>query len=423
VTLQNPYQILAAARLLVYDRAPYFRAGILQLVPRETPGLGTFATTKNWIMLYDPEKAVEYGVEGTAAVIVHELWHLIRDHFDRFSAPLINQDVANIATDLSINPGIRQMGFTLPATAIWPIQVKLADNLTAEQYYEKLMKMDIQYTYHLEDGTQCDEKGKPLKGKGQGQGEGKEIKISGCGSCSGRPIPHEPEDGDQEGRSANEARRTKIIIAKSIKEHRGRGTMPSELERWAESMLKPPRVRWEEKLARACRAAVAYRPGSGHSTYARVSRRQAGLGFGPGCPVLPSFRATTPRVTLLVDTSGSMSQDDLARVMGEAQGIFKACNASLDVMVCDAAVHGSKKVRSIKEACQMLKGGGGSDFRPAFDLLSTKKPRNDIVVAATDGDITVPRHAPPGINVIWLLVGGYKHKPCNWGTFIEIDDV
>ena len=421
----TPHQILAAARLLIFKRAPYFHAGILNLVARETPGLGTFATTKDWIVLWDPEKVAEWGIDGTAAVIVHKLWHLIRDHFGRFSAPLINKDIGNIAGDLSINPGVRDMGFKFPKDGpknkngkkqvggLWPKDFKLDENLTAEQYYEALMKMDVKYAFFDAEG----EDGQKLPG-------GMTVIVEGCGSCSGRKRHDEPAEGDREGRSEGEIQRTKIIIAKAIQGCR-RGSVPSDLSRWSDEALAPPKIRWQDKLARVCRAAIAYRPGSGHSTYTKVARRQAGVGFGPGCPVLPSYRATVPRVTFLVDTSGSMGADSLAKAMSEAQGIFTVCGATLDVVVCDAAVHGAKKVNSIKEACAMLKGGGGSDFNPAFEEISRRRPKSDIVVAATDGDISVPAHKPPGMEVIWLLVqksyGDEFRRPCDWGTAIEVD--
>jgi len=409
----------------------------MNLVPRESPGYGTFATTKNWIMLWDPEKAVEFGIEGTAAVLVHELWHLVRDHFGRFSGPTINADIANIAGDLSINPGVRQMGFKFPKApekkgkktqsceGLWPDDFGLPENLSAEQYYEKLMQMEINYVYVDGCGGNDDdgEEGKGKKGKKSSGGI--TVTVEGCGSCSGRKRKDEPEDGDSEGRTENEIRRTKITIAKQIKQQ-GRGNTPGDLDRWADDILKPPKVRWQEKLARTARAAVSYRPGSGVATYSKVSRRQAGIGFGPGMPVLPSYRSTTPRATLLVDTSGSMSQENLQTIMSEAQGVFNTCGAVLDVVVCDAGVHGSKTVKSIKEACAMLHGGGGSDFRPAFEEISKRRPRTSVIIAATDGDIAVPECEPPGIQVIWLLVknmysSGRFRKPCNWGTTIEVE--
>ncbi len=404
----NPHKILAAARLLIYERAPYFRAGVLQLVPRETPGLGTFVAPKDWILLWDPEQVVEWGVEGTAAAIVHELWHLLRDHFGRFSEPLVDRDLANIAGDLAINPGVAHCGFKLPESALFPSMLKFSDDLTAEGYYEKLQGMvqKGQVSYVYDDG------------KTAGRHNGPIITIHGCGSCSGRPIQGEPQ-ADPEGRSEAESRQTRITIAKAIRQA-GRGTVPADLARWAEEALAPPKVRWEEKLARACRASAAYRPGSGMSTYSRVSRRQAGVGFGAGKPVIPAVRATHPRVTFLVDTSGSMGARDLAAAMAEAQGVFRACGAVMTVIVCDADVHGARTVRSIPEACKMLRGGGGSDFRPAFDLIAGSKPRTGVVVAATDGDITVPAEEPPGTKVIWLLVNG-NHPPAAWGTAIVVE--
>jgi predicted metal-dependent peptidase len=308
------------------------------------------------------------------------------------------------------------MGFKLPTEGCFPQKFGLPDDLTAEQYYEKLLKMDVRYVY-VDACGEAGEEGHKFPDK--------TVIVEGCGSCSGRKRRGEPEDGDADDRSEREIARTRVTIAKAIRNHKGRGTIPGDLVRWSDEALRPPKIRWQDKLARACRGAVAYRPGSGYSTYAKLSRRQAGIGFGSGKPTLPSYRATLPRVTFLVDTSGSMDNDALIRAMSEAQGILTTCGAQLDVVVCDAEVHGAKSVRSIKEACALLKGGGGSDFRPAFDQILRARPKPSIIVAATDGDIAVPVNEPPGVRVIWLLVAkgydGRSRTPCDWGTVIEID--
>lgn len=412
----TPQQILALARIRVGEKAPYFRSGILYLVPRETPELGTFATTKNWILLWDPAYAEKIGVDGVAAVLVHELWHLLRDHFGRFPLAYYDQDVANLSGDLAINPGVIQSGFQLPPGVVYPHDFGLPNDLTAEQYYEKLQKMVKSGSVRIVYVAGKETIGVSKNGKGQIK-----VRIRGCGSCSGRPIVDEPSDEDSEGRTAGEIARAKNSIAEAIRSA-GRGSVPAGFVRWADDLLQPPKIRWQEKLSRVLRASVASnRPGGGMASYAYISRRQAGLGFGPGKPVIPAFRATTPRVTILVDTSGSMSKAQLLRAMSEAEGILRAVGASVDFVVCDAAVHAAKRVRTIAEACSLLRGGGGSNFVPAFSEIERRRPRSHLVVAATDGDITVPEDKPLGMDVIWLLVGSSR-VPCSWGTSIEVDD-
>ncbi len=417
----TPHQILATARLIAQRRAPYFQAGLMHLVPREAPGIGTFASTRDWILLWDPAAAESWGVEGVAAALVHELWHLIRDHHGRFSSPMIRQDVANIAGDLAINPGVRDMGFSMPPVAVWPSQFSYYEGLTAEEYYKKLVADGVAYEY-VGEGGKFDATN--IVGGEAEDGASSAIRVRGCGSCSGRRRRDEPEN-DSEGRSEGEIERAKVTIAKAIQAH-SRGSVPGDLRRWAGDILRPPKIDWRKRLARSCRAAVAYRPGSTHSTYARVSRRQAGLGFGAGHPVIASYRATTPRAVFLIDTSGSMNDEALTAAMSEAHGVLRACDAQIDFAVCDAALHGIKQVKSIREATAMLRGGGGSDFRPAFEEILKLSPKRDIIIAATDGDITVPAHAPPGVQVIWLLIKNkyqsITHPPCAWGTHIEVDE-
>ncbi len=139
-------------------------------------------------------------------------------------------------------------------------------------------------------------------------------------------------------------------VAEDVKEHveKKRGYVPGSLERWANEYLKPPKIDWRTKLARIVRGAVAYKSGAADYTWGKMSRRQAGVGFGVGRPVLPALHSPVPSVCCAVDTSGSMSTEDLTRASSEIQGVLAAVGAAVTVIACDAAVHGVKECRTIK---------------------------------------------------------------------------
>lgn len=402
----SPAQILAAARFLVCERIPYFASGILHMVFREMPGLGNvgtlgFAASKHWVVLWDPASVAKHGVEGTAALLVHELGHLLQDHHGRFAQiPLVDHLLANVAGDLAINPSLRVMKLKPPEGLLYSQPLKLPEGKTAEEYYVLLKKKQKEHGFA--DGFTSPE----------------------CGSCSGgKAVPGEPKDADAENRSEAENRRVTLGIAREIQNQKGRGNIPAGFLRWAEEVLAPPKVNWREELRRVLRGMMAYRPGSNFASYARPSRRQSGIGFGEGRAVLPSFRTTDIRVTVLADTSGSMSKEELAAGMSEVEGIVRVAGHAIDFIVCDAAVHGYKAVRNVHEACSLLRGGGGSDFRPAFEELKTHRPKTHILVAITDGDIAVPETEPAGLPVIWLLTGKRVRPPCLWGKSISLDAV
>src|SRR3990167_6145666 len=71
---------LAAARLRVVIDRPYLASALWSLVPVERPGLGTMAVDKYWRLYYDPKAMERWGLRGTATVLMHEVWHLLREH-------------------------------------------------------------------------------------------------------------------------------------------------------------------------------------------------------------------------------------------------------------------------------------------------------------------------------------------------------
>lgn len=446
-------EVLSTARLAACRLEPYFTTAFMALVPREAPGLGTMAVTKDWTMLYDPEALVQWGVAKTTTVIRHEVRHCIRDHHGRGTL-LGGEEVAdlkNIAADCEINDGAEFSGAEWPGQIVTPRGLGFPDGLLFEDYFDRLRKKQEQQQKQQggkgqpqkQDGEQKQQGsggsgGQPPKGPGQeqqtdGEGGGKEEQpqqkpVPGngwCGSCAGRAVPGEPEDGgdDDEKRSEVEQRRVRKQVAESIQQaaQRGRGTIPGSWLRWADQQLQPPKIPWQQKLAKVVRASVAYRAGAVDRRFTHPSRRQAAIGYGPGRPLLAGLRAPVPRVAVVVDTSGSMGTDEMNAAVGETNGVLKAVGSDIEFCACDAKVHSLATLRSPRDLGKLLKGGGGTDFRPAFDALSKRRLKPEIVVFITDGCGPAPEHAPEWARVIWVLVGPYKASPCSWGEQIKVE--
>lgn len=395
-------EILAAGRLIARRKVPYFRALLLSFESRPAPGLGTVGCTKRGILMYDPEFVARLTPEQMAGLWVHECCHRMQKHQERCGAR--DKKTFNMAGDLTINPMVLDMGLELPDgedAGLFPDKYGFDRGLTADEYYDRLKKLP------------------PDDGGGQGP---QKPKGGGgwCGSCAGNPLPDEP--GDDEGRGDAELDRLNRQTAEAIREHasKSRGTMPAELARWADDILKPAKIPWSVKLARAVRSACGWRAGAVQHRWDGPGRRQAGVGYGPGKPVLPRLRQPTPSVAIVLDTSGSMGQRELSTALREANGALKAIGAEVDFLSCDARVHGLGKIKRIEEAAALTKGGGGTDFRPAFEALEKRRPRPEVVIFATDGFGPAPETQPNGMKTIWLLIGGDK-PPCEWGEAIVVD--
>lgn len=455
-------EIIATARLAACRRERYFTTAIMALVVVEAPGLGTVAVTKDWIMMVDPEAVVAWGVEATTTAIRHEVLHCLRDHHGRglLLGSDNDHDLKNIAADAEINDGEEFKGDKWPDGCIMPSKLGLPDGLLMEEYFDRLRK-EREKQQQRGQGNGKSGQGKSgqgsagqgasgsqpgeQEGKGGGSGEKPHVGAGWCGSCAGHAVPNEPstegsksKDGNDgkdgegahgpvEGRSEVEQRRVRKQVAEAIQQEaqRGRGTVPAGWVRWADTQLKPPKIPWQQKLAKVMRATIAYRAGAIDRKYQHTSRRQAGIGYGVGKPRLPGLRAPVPSVAVVIDTSGSMGQGELEAAVAETAGVLKAVGSDIDFCACDAEVHSLASVRNYRDLSKHLKGGGGTDFRPPFEALDKRKRRPEIVIFVTDGCGPAPAKQPEGMRTIWVLVGAHKTRPSfpsgAWGDFIEVN--
>jgi predicted metal-dependent peptidase len=190
----------------------------------------------------------------------------------------------------------------------------------------------------------------------------------------------------------------------------GRGSLPSDMELVLAEMLAP-RVHWATVLSQwlgECAGALDY-------SWRRPSRRSESAGEW-----LPSLvRRSLPDVTILWDTSGSMRGEEGA-ILGEVASIVEELGLTVRLIVCDTAIHADQEgLDRLEAVIPMLRGGGGSDFCPAFERLHAES-NTSVVVAFTDGYIEVPPEAPESLQgVLWVLTG-HGVRPAPWGRAIRV---
>lgn len=469
-------EIIAIGRTKACRTFPYFRALILKLVPHEAPEIPTLGVTANAVMMYNPTFIEGLTPAEMEFCILHEVMHLMMSHHSRKGER--DPYLWNAAGDLFINPQLREAKIDPPfvdgkKVGIYPDdpEIGLPPNLMAEEYYDRLLaKQQAEQEKQAQEGgsgseprgsdsdgaesqgsdsSESSEKGGSSSGsesqstsmggnssarergsEGSQGGDGESGSYKGglcaghCGSVAGHELPDEVTGEGSGERSDASLENTRRVTAEAIRQHvakRGQGSVPAGLARWADVQLGTPQIPWQSKLARACRRVIAYRPGGLDYRYSRMSRRQSAVGYGRGRPILPSLVAPVPRVAVVLDTSGSMGDEEVGAALTEASGVLKAVGAEVEFVACDARVHVLQKVRRVSELKDLVKGGGGTDFRPAFEALQKRKDPPEVVIFATDGCGPAPAAQPKGMQVIWLLLGPYKDSPCSWGEQIEID--
>jgi predicted metal-dependent peptidase len=88
-----------------------------------------------------------------------------------------------------------------------------------------------------------------------------------------------------------------------------------------------------------------------------------------------------------VDTSGSISDEELSMFLAEIKGILKAVVSEVTVLSCDSVVHEKAKINRITQLKDKLVGGGGTNM--AVGIQEALK-EGDIVVVFTDGETPWP---------------------------------
>ena len=125
-------------------------------------------------------------------------------------------------------------------------------------------------------------------------------------------------------------------------------------------------------------------------------------------------------IVILGDTSGSMSGRE-KEIASETWGICEDIGLKLRFIACDTYVREDKIIEDEEDLEDAFKGGGGSDFRPGFELLDEEGYKG-VVVAFTDGYIDVPEVKPANLRDCLWVIGEHDVDPTRgkWGSVLKM---
>ena len=136
-----------------------------------------------------------------------------------------------------------------------------------------------------------------------------------------------------------------------------------------------------------------------------ITRMKPNRRFGYAVP--GSKRNFTTKILIAVDTSGSISNDDLQLAFGFIKNFFKYGIARIDVIQFDTQIYPKSLVELSKAPKEFnITGRGGTDFNEVFEYAQEKNPTYDGVIIFTDGYASVPKTK-------WLS-NNYKHTKYLW---------
>ena len=408
---------LQAARLRASYQRAYFAPALFNLIPVKTELIDSMAVDAYWRLYYNEAWLATHSADENAALLIHEVSHLLRDHEARKKAAAAgNARLWNTAADCEINDDLASEGLPLPGDPPQPGKYGMPTGATAEIYYKELT-------------TPKDARNNAAKGdRSTGAGSSRAKSKDDCGSGAHgdrRPWelpPDEETSGGTPGVDAVKAEMVRRDVAQRIMDISGfSGDVSLGWRRWAHEVMTP-KVDYLAIIRRTVRTALRESTlGRYDRTYRRPHRRQACY----GAFIMPSFQQPRPRPGFLIDTSSSMENTQLSRAMTELGALTRQLGYASEVVVacCDAAVHGVKKVFNPSQL--QLYGGGGTDIGKGLEWFVKKQSGPiDLLIMVTDCQTGWPPEIPP-FPVVTIRVGDGLPPP--WGnrganTVITIQD-
>jgi predicted metal-dependent peptidase len=350
-----------------------------------------------------------------AGVLLHEVHHVVLGHLvhPRF-AGVERADLMRLAMEVSANEYIAE---PLPDPIVWQQfrEFGLGPHQGTLRRHELLLAAgDRLDREHRLDGLFCDHGGDVDAGGDAGTGI--DELVRGAAAPSGAvptlrllleraqaiaddfpPPPPAPTPG------------VRGLIEQLSRQSGPGRLLGRDLDAVLAALTPPPggpSVDWRHELARFARRGP-------DTVWHRPNRRQPQRVFElPG----RSWRGGDVELLVAIDTSGSMSDDELAAVARELRALAGCCR--LTIAECDDKI---RRVYRFAGRLGEVLGRGGTDLRPPFAPELLKRHGRDGVVYFTDGDGPWPRQ-PPRVPVLWVLTTAGRF-PCPWGrkTHLRVD--
>ena len=390
-------------------------------------------------------------------------------------------EIWRMATDLEINDNLKAFfKDDFIDDALLPKDFKLEDNLLAEEYFRELLKrikaivlqiesddsipLDSACNSNSQQQSQSSSSGGSKQQQKQQQGSGnsnqdkqqkqqklrqqikekltankdedgddygnkKQYKIKESilekdqgSNVDGIPRDYELGEPNNQNPGVNESK-AKLIIrttAKQIQEYyKSKGDIPAFMQRFVESVLVD-KINWRKELRSSLRRSIIQISGNMYKSFKVADRRQ---GLHQDI-IFPGFTAYAPKIGIINDTSGSMSDAELGVAFEYTKQLLKQLQAETIFISMDAEIHVEKNIRSWKDVRkELFIGGGGTELELAMRKLIKMKSPPNIIIMFTDGYTSwLPKEeVPPDIKFIGVTTSDPENFPSYFEKIIRVE--
>jgi predicted metal-dependent peptidase len=376
-------------------KEPFYGLFLISLNKELTTSIPTACVTPDNInikLCINPDFWESLDENTKLGVLKHELLHIAFFHlqnFDRFP----NKKLYNVAADLEINQyiqadykGEKWDGLEFDEGIYKPLN--LLTKQGTKYYYEKLQdELDNNPNGDFADfmnGMEIDIHELWEAMEGMSEAERKLI---------GKQVDHQ----------------LKEIASQLEKRAKDRGLIPSEMKDYISSLfeVQEPVLDWKAYLRRFSNTS--------NKVFTKKTRRKPNKRFYGN----PALKIKLKKSTLVaIDTSGSVSNSELAEFFNEIYHIYKT-GTKVTVVECDAAIQRVYEYKGNLEDLS-VQGRGGTDFEPVMQYLVEHRNEFDNLIYLTDGECSSPATKPLK-PILWVHSSRSKINEELPGTKIKIN--
>jgi predicted metal-dependent peptidase len=408
---------LAAARTRLILDKPFLGSLVMHLpLKAADPKWCETTATDARHFYYNPDYIARLTLDQTQFVLAHEAMHCALSHFNRRNHRQKHR--WDVACDYAVNMILDDERMPPPDAALMNATYR---GLTAEEIYPLLHEDPPEQTMdkHLFDdsgggkGGEGDPEDADDEG-GEQEGDDQNKQDESQGEGEPEPADSQPEQGDQDSPPPAPMDLDKLDeqwqgrLAAAAQAARQAGKLSNSMMRLVDELLAP-RLPWRALLAR-------YMMNAARDDYSfqRTSRRE-------GEAMMPRLYSQSVRVVVVLDTSGSINDEELREFLAEVDALKAQVRADVTLHGCDDKLaEGGPWTFAMWETLALpegLLGGGGTDFRPVFEWLQGGRGEPDLLVYFTDAEGRFPE-TEPHFPVVWLVKG---RAPVPFGIRIQLN--
>ena len=365
--------------MLIEDNENFYGYFLLQMA-REikyditTPTAVNFKLSK-YVIYFNPYIFLNLTGEQMKSTIKHEIYHILSFHLNR--ARVLKTKYSTLAINLAMDIVVNQHLKDLPhfATTLDSINfkysLKLKSYMTMEYYADKI-QIALNLLEEKDESQEDDSKDTHIE---------KEYDASKT-----HDLWEESTDIDED---------TLKNFTEKFATLSDKGAVPLYLEGIIKSLTdNGGEIPWNMYLKKLMGTLEGDK-----KTITRRSRRQPNR-----LDLRGELRGHTARITLAIDISGSISDEEFYGAIKEVFNIVKTYKHEITLLECDTEIRQAYKVKSINNVRERSITGGGTKFTPIFDYVNNTD--TNLLIYFTDGKGEVNLGVTPkGYKTLWVISG------------------